>query len=158
MTDHDDTSSDTRKSRGPVDVHVGRRIRDRRRHLNISRTELANGLELSVQQVQKYESGDSTVSASRLHQIGVVLAVSPAFFFEEMPEEILAKAPGKLVSTLDDSPSPQEIRQMIMIYRNIENAELRHQLYELARTLAKAAQSKLDEQQSRRPASEGDFD
>lgn len=157
MTEHDELSSDTRKARGPVDVHVGRRIRDRRRSLSISRTELANGLGLSVQQVQKYESGDSTVSASRLHQIGVQLAVSPAYFFDEMPEEILANAPSKLVTALDDSPSPQEIRQMILIYRNIENAELRHQLYELARTLAKAAQSKIDAQQGHAPIPEDDF-
>jgi len=121
------------------------RIRERRRQLGISRAELARGLDLSIQQVQKYESGDSTVSASRLYQIGFQLAgAPPSYFFDEMPDEVVASAPAKLVTALDDSPSPQEIRQMINIYRRIENAELRHQLYELARTLAKAAQSKLD--------------
>jgi transcriptional regulator with XRE-family HTH domain len=144
MTDRDTSSPDARKARGPVDRHVGMRIRERRRQLGISRADLARGLGLSIQQVQKYESGDSTVSASRLHQIGVQLAVPPSHFFDEMPEDVVASAPAKLVTSLDDSPSPQEIRQMINIYRHIENAELRHQLYELARTLAKAAQSKLD--------------
>jgi|GEM_PF-526201 len=125
--------------RGPVDRHVGQRIRDRRKLMGISRAELARGLCLSIQQVQKYESGDSTVSASRLHQIGVQLAVPPSYFFDEMPPEVAATAPASVVCDLDDSPSPQEIRQMITIYRNIENPELRHQLYELARTLARTS-------------------
>ncbi|HVI52441.1 MAG TPA: helix-turn-helix transcriptional regulator [Candidatus Sulfotelmatobacter sp.] len=150
MSEHEDTAANlsgrvkaSATSRGndrPVDRHVGRRIRDRRKQLGISRADLARGLGLSVQQVQKYESGDSTVSASRLHQIGVQLAVPPSHFFENMPAEVVSSAPASLVSHLDDSPTPQEIRQMIGIYRNIENAELRHQLYELARTLARASQ------------------
>lgn len=146
MRNQDDNNhSDSRKGRRPtdqlIDRHVGNRIRERRKLLGISRAELARGLDLSVQQIQKYESGDSTVSASRLHQIGVQLATPPSFFFEDLPPEVIAQAPDKAASLLDDSPSPQEIRQMITIYRHIDNAELRHQLYELARTLARAAQA-----------------
>lgn len=143
MNDLSDSVSDSRKTRGPVDIHVGRRIRERRRGLNISQVELARELGLSVQQVQKYESGDSTVSASRLYQIGIQLAVPPAYFFENMPEEIVARGPGRMSAVLNGNPAPQEIRQMILTYRDIENAELRHQIYELALTLSKAAQNRL---------------
>lgn len=132
--------SDSSRPGRPVDRHVGRRIRERRKLLGISRAELARGLGLSIQQVQKYESGDSTVSASRLHQIGVQLAVPPSHFFDDMPSEVMSAAPASMVNHLDNSPTPQEIRQMITIYRHIENSELRHQLYELARTLARANQ------------------
>jgi transcriptional regulator with XRE-family HTH domain len=72
----------------PTDVHVGRRIRLRRRAEGLSQEKLADGLGLTFQQVQKYERGANRVSASKLHQIGEALGVSVGWFFEglEGPE------------------------------------------------------------------------
>lgn len=66
----------------PVDVHVGNRLRTRRRMLGLSQTALAEAAKITFQQVQKYERGANRVSASRLWQFGQVLGVSPAFFFD----------------------------------------------------------------------------
>lgn len=138
MNEFEDSSDlPQRRQRRPVDRHVGQRMRERRRLLGLSRAELAKALELSVQQVQKYESGDSTISASRLHQIGQHLAVTPSYFFDDMPELVASSAPLPSALTTDSQPSPREIRQMISAYRSITLASLRHQLYELARSLAR---------------------
>ena len=130
----------TRRARRPVDTHVGTRIRDRRKLLGISRSDLAKALALSIQQVQKYESGDSTVAASRLHEIGLQLGVPAAHFFEDMPQTVESSALPRAEQPSDNRPNPREVRQMVQAYRSIANAELRHQLYELARTLARAAE------------------
>jgi transcriptional regulator with XRE-family HTH domain len=130
-----------RRTRRPVDMHVGMRIRDRRRILGISRNDLAAALGLSVQQVQKYESGDSTVAASRLFEIGRQLSVPASHFFDEMPTAIEGSALPRAVLTAENRPNSREIRQMVLAYRSITNPELRHQLYELARTLARAAEA-----------------
>ena len=50
-----------------VDAHVGDGIRDRRTGLELTQEQLANALNLSYQQVQKYETGASRVSAGRLY-------------------------------------------------------------------------------------------
>jgi len=120
-------------------MHVGMRIRERRRMLGVSRNDLAAALGLSVQQVQKYESGDSTVAASRLFEIGRQLAVPAAHFFDDMPTTVESSALPRAILTSENRPNSREIRQMIQAYRSITNHELRHQLYELARTLARAA-------------------
>jgi len=52
----------------PIDVHVGRRLRLRRKELGISQERLADGLGLTFQQVQKYERGANQVSASKLYE------------------------------------------------------------------------------------------
>jgi transcriptional regulator with XRE-family HTH domain len=130
-----------RRNRRAVDVHVGSRIRERRRMLGVSRAELARELSLSIQQVQKYESGDSTVAASRLLEIGARLAVPPAYFFDEMPSSIESNALPRAVHPSDHAPSPKEIRQMVLVYQAITNPELRHQLFELARSLARSVGS-----------------
>ena len=58
-------SSVESKSSHEVDLHVGSRIRLRRRILGISQTKLGDALGLTFQQNQKYENGTNRVSASR---------------------------------------------------------------------------------------------
>ena len=70
----------------PVDIHVGKRIRMRRKTLGVSQEQLASALGLTFQQVQKYEKGGNRVSASKLHGIGKFLGVPVAFFFEGLEE------------------------------------------------------------------------
>lgn len=69
----------------PVDVHVGRRVRQRRMAINLSQQKLGDALGLTFQQVQKYERGGNRISASRLHQIAHNLQVPVAWFFEGAP-------------------------------------------------------------------------
>jgi len=74
----------------PVDLHVGSAIRVRRKSMQISQSDLADGLGVSFQQVQKYERGTNRVSASRLYDIGACLGVSVDYFFEGLPSNINA--------------------------------------------------------------------
>ena len=66
------------------DREIGRRIRVRRQELGLSQTELGNALQVSFQQVQKYEKGTNRISAGRLQELGQVLNVPVTFFFEDL--------------------------------------------------------------------------
>jgi transcriptional regulator with XRE-family HTH domain len=70
------------RSTGVADIEMGRRIRQRRREIGISQTELAGKLGLSFQQMQKYEKGSNRVGASRLQQIAEMLGVDMPFFYD----------------------------------------------------------------------------
>jgi len=77
-----------KKNPDPIDRHVGGRVRMRRILVGMSQEKLGEALGLTFQQVQKYEKGSNRIGASRLQQIAVTLAVSPAFFFEgQAPNE-----------------------------------------------------------------------
>ena len=67
----------------PVDLHVGARIRMRRRMLGVSQERLADALGLTFQQVQKYERGANRVSASMLARIASALDTPVAEMFGE---------------------------------------------------------------------------
>jgi len=69
----------------PVDVHVGARVRMRRMMLSMSQEKLGDELDLTFQQVQKYEKGTNRIGASRLQQIANILQVPVEFFFEGAP-------------------------------------------------------------------------
>jgi transcriptional regulator with XRE-family HTH domain len=69
------------KHPGSVDLHVGLKIRDRRRELGLSQTDLGSEVGISYQQMQKYERGVNRVGASRLAAIAKALKVPVAYFF-----------------------------------------------------------------------------
>jgi transcriptional regulator with XRE-family HTH domain len=69
-----------KKGPNPVDVHVGRRVRIRRVLCGLSQTALAEQLGLTFQQLQKYESGATRISASRLWLIARMLVVASGWF------------------------------------------------------------------------------
>ena len=66
----------------PVDIYVGKRMRQRREMQGLPQKELASKLGISFQQVQKYESGANRISASKLWQLCDVLEVEPGYFFD----------------------------------------------------------------------------
>lgn len=71
----------------PIDTHVGQKLKQRRVMRRLSQTDVALKLEISFQQVQKYETGSNRISASRLFEIANVLDVKPAYFFEGIHDD-----------------------------------------------------------------------
>jgi len=88
--DHDSGDFSARKA-DLIDKHVGQRLRDRRRALDLSQQDIAQILGISYQQVQKYECGLNRISAGRLFMLGHIMCVPVAFFYEGLPpaEEML---------------------------------------------------------------------
>ena len=70
----------------PIDVHVGLRIRLRRKEMGVSQERLAEAIGLTFQQVQKYERAANRVSASKLYEMARALETSTAYFFEGLAD------------------------------------------------------------------------
>ncbi len=70
----------------PVDAHVGGRVRDRRTLIGMSQEELGKHLDLTFQQIQKYENGMNRITASKLWVISLVLGRPISWFFEGIGE------------------------------------------------------------------------
>ncbi|MCK6443109.1 helix-turn-helix domain-containing protein [Elstera cyanobacteriorum] len=71
---------------GPVDDHIGARIRLYRRSRGISQKGLGQGMGLTFQQIQKYENGRSRVTVSALCRIADILDVPVILFFSDLPD------------------------------------------------------------------------
>jgi transcriptional regulator with XRE-family HTH domain len=111
----------------PVDVHVGKRLRQARSLRGVSQEELGEGIGVSFQAVQKYEQGENRLSASRLFRAAVLLEQTVAFFFEGLE-------PGKPADGAIDF-SRDEL-DLIRHYRQITNAQVREHLREVARRIS----------------------
>lgn len=64
-----------------VDAHVGQLIRQRRTLLGITRSELADTVGVTYQQLRNYERGESRVAAGRLNEIARALRCAPGDLF-----------------------------------------------------------------------------
>jgi transcriptional regulator with XRE-family HTH domain len=82
----------TAKMPNPIDVHVGSRLRMRRMLVGMSQEKLGEHLDLTFQQVQKYEKGSNRISASRLFDMARILDVPVQFFFDDMPGQPVGKS------------------------------------------------------------------
>ena len=69
----------------PVDLHVGAQVRAWRKHRNLTQSDLATALDVTYQQLQKYESGRNRISASMLWEIAKALQVDVRVFFDGLP-------------------------------------------------------------------------
>ena len=69
---------------GAEDVEIGRKIRALRLERGLSQSGLAKGIDLTFQQVQKYEMGTNRVSAGRLQRIADILGTPVMFFYGGM--------------------------------------------------------------------------
>lgn len=119
-----------------VDVHVGKRIRQRRWLIGMTQQKLADMVGIKFQQIQKYETGANRVSASRLWDIGEAMGVPAAFFFEGLKEDVGRAVEAGAVPA--DMLTDKEAMELVRTYYAIPEAQ-RRRLFELARVLSDVA-------------------
>ena len=123
------------KNPDPVDIHVGQRVRARRKMLSMSQTELGKQLGVTFQQVQKYERGTNRIGSSRLFRMSNALDVPVAFFFEGAE----TKLPGynSAAEGVDaDTYEKQETQELVEAYYKIADPRIRKKVVGLARLLS----------------------
>lgn len=65
-----------------VNLNVGSQIQERRRHDGMTQKQLADAAGISCDQMQKYETGETRVSASHLWRIADIQGVHISYYFE----------------------------------------------------------------------------
>ena len=63
--------------------HLGKKLRMRRLSLGLTQTKVAQAINVTFQQIQKYEKGTNGVSSNRLMQLSQFLKVPIIYFFED---------------------------------------------------------------------------
>ena len=108
-----------------VDQHIGKRMQLRRTMLGLSLKDLANICGVTFQQIQKYETADNRISASRLFEIGAAMQTPVSFFFSglpgNMPDETRTTRSMHLHQPDSDDPLLRtESLQLIRLYWKLE--------------------------------------
>ena len=91
----------------------GGRVRYRRMIIGMSQENLGNAMDLTFQQIQKYEKGTNRIGASRLFQLSKILEVPVGYFF--------ANSSGK---ALDGEKLPANERKLMRFLNSREGHDL----------------------------------
>lgn len=122
-----------------VDIHVGNRLRLRRRRLGMSQECLASSLGLTFQQIQNYERGANRISASKLYEAARCLEVPVSHFFEGLADpatpvgDAYANAWSGVVEELLAEPNGKALAEAFL---SIRRRSIRKGLADLAREIA----------------------
>ena len=111
------------------DALLGRRLRRRRWMLGMTQSQVAERVGIKFQQIQKYESGQNRISASRLWDLSVALDAPVSYFFED-----IAGGPTGENDPLNSEANARESADLLRAYYAIP-ADARRRLFELVRTL-----------------------
>jgi transcriptional regulator with XRE-family HTH domain len=114
----------------PIDIEVGARIRARRKSLGLSQTALATALDLTFQQIQKYERGTNRVSASMLVHIAKRLDAPVASLVGEQEAEIADRA------AVFQSLGAAGALDLLNAYASIADADMRKAFLQMAKAIA----------------------
>lgn len=112
-----------------IDLYIGQRLRGARVLRGLSQSDVAEKVGLSFQQIQKYEAGQSRVTAAKLCELARVFALPVGFFFGEYGEE--ERKAGQ-----SSGPLTQDAWTLAGEFERIRNPKTRQKVLDLVRTLA----------------------
>ena len=125
-----------------IDVHVGKRVRERRVLLGMSQKILAKSVGVSFQQIQKNERGTNRIGASRMFELSKVLDVPVSFFFDDLPPQppIKSAIPRKIAAENRAAFAPglmgaKETQELLDSYYAVKSQRLRKRLLTFIRGL-----------------------
>ncbi len=116
----------------PVDTHVGQQLKKMRIIRGMTQTDVADGLRISFQQVQKYELGRNRISASRLFELSKILGVDTSYFFEGIEDQDI---------NTDTHALEQEASSIAAMYSQIHDTRVRSEIKTFIREIARGRES-----------------
>jgi transcriptional regulator with XRE-family HTH domain len=117
-----------------IDLHIGKRLRRRRRLLGLTQQQLAESIGIWFQQIQKYECGANRVTASRLYELSVALNVPVTYFYQGLMAESSGAPANDRDQIAADVLSQKETLELIRAYYKLGERP-RKRLLDLAKAL-----------------------
>ena len=119
---------------GHIDLHLGKRLRRRRRLLGLTQQQLASAVGVRFQQIQKYECGANRISAARLWELAEALEVPINYFYEGLEAEAANEGGSEAVKRSEQVLARKETLDLVRAYYKLGERP-RRRLLDLAKSL-----------------------
>ncbi len=124
-----------------VDKLVSHRLKMRRIMLGLSQNDLGKAVDVSIQQVQKYEKATNRISSGRLFAFAQFLRVPVSYFYNQTNDSknligsIFAEKAADYDSEDNDAVTEKEVISLIKSFSEIKNPQSRKKIVELIKTM-----------------------
>ncbi len=124
-----------------VDKLVSRRLKMRRVMLGMSQQDIGKAVDVSIQQVQKYEKATNRISSGKLFTIAKFLKVPITYFYEHSDESsiitnVFAEDDVKYEAEDANAVTEKEIVNLIKAFSEIKSLQSRKKITELVKTMS----------------------
>ena len=117
-----------------IDLHLGKRLRRRRRLLGLTQNQVAEVVGIRFQQIQKYECGANRISAARLWQLSEALDVPVSYFYDGLGEYQPRREREQPEPRAGETLARKETQDLIRAYYQLGERP-RRRLLDLAKSL-----------------------
>ena len=97
--------------------HLGNKLKLRRLALGLTQTKVAKAINVTFQQIQKYEKGTNGVSSLRLLQLSNYLKVPINYFFEDFSQYLIN------VENSKEAPITVNYNFLVKLYSELNNEQ-----------------------------------
>ncbi len=127
-----------------VDHLVSKRLKMRRLMLGLSQHELGEAVDVSIQQIQKYEKATNRISSGKLYNLAKFLKVSVSYFFENSGtgEAVLAnfcaeESTGYEHESKDSGAvTEKEMIGLVKAFSELKDSKLRKKVIDLVKSMS----------------------
>ncbi len=138
---NNNNKKETKGRADDTDRLVSKRLRMRRMMLGLSQHDLGSAVDVSIQQVQKYEKASNRISSGKLFTFAKFLKVPVSYFFEDGDDtsniigNIFAEDAEKYTTSDKEVISEKELIGLIKAYSEIKSSQSRKKITELVKTM-----------------------
>ena len=133
----------------PIDAHVGAKVKMHRLTAGMSQKQLGKLIDVTFQQVQKYEKGANRIGASRLQQIAIALNAPMASFFDGgHPVQRIGSEADELQSFASEFLATTDGIRFFRAFQKVSNLSARATIIDLVVMLASGGDIRLSEQET----------
>ena len=135
-------NTETRGRADNVDKLVSRRLKTRRMMLGLSQHDLGKAVDVSIQQIQKYEKATNRISSGKLFAFSRFLKVPVTYFYNNSDDSsnligaIFAEDAAIYDADDQNAVTEKEIVSLVKSFTEIKNPQSRKKIIELVKTMA----------------------
>jgi transcriptional regulator with XRE-family HTH domain len=141
MLGQDNEKKETKGRADNIDRLVSKRLKVRRMMLGLSQQDLGNAVDVSIQQIQKYEKASNRISSGKLFTLSKFLKVPISYFFEQGDDtsntigNIFAEDTENYIAGDKEPVSEKELIVLINAFSEIKSTQSRKKITELVKTM-----------------------
>ena len=126
-----------------IDHLVSKRLKMRRMILGLSQQELGEAVDVSIQQIQKYEKATNRIASGKLYSFAKFLKVPVSYFFNQVEEasSSLGNAFAEEAEEYNSNKSKttnvteKEVISLIRAFGDVQNPQVRKKIVDLIRSI-----------------------
>lgn len=124
-----------------IDKLVSKRLKMRRMMLGLSQNDLGKAVDVSIQQVQKYEKATNRISSGKLFAFAKFLKVPINYFYDKvdntngLPNSVFAEEASVYEASTQDYTSEKEVLTLVKAFTDIKSPQSRKKVIELIKTM-----------------------